>query len=241
MKKNLLTCSLVLLSLTIFAQSQPETKAFRNLKFYPFGLVTSTLQLGIEDFSKDNKRSSVAIFGLRYRKSNPDRFNNLSTQQGFDNWVGGTLLLERRFYVPKFTIRPQYERPEQTFGYGIYFAPFLKLDYNVNDIDYVEYTNVFENNVNKIQIVRKTGKINYFGGTGGVNVGYQFTIFQYLYVDAYLGGGLRLLHKTDKTKQTILPNSGNYYSSSFGSGAIETFTTQEGVVPNGGISLGIRW
>ncbi len=244
LKKTILLSAICLISSILIAQSNNqkiETKPFGTLKFYPLGLVTNTLQLGTEQFNKANNRSTVAILGLRYRKSQRENSSFSTNIDGFNNWKGATLLLERRIYVPKFKFRPHLEKPDQLFGSGVYVAPFIKLDYSINDIDITEYKNTLEGGVNKSQLVQTTGKINYFGGIGGLNLGYQLTLFQYLYLDAYLGGGLRLLNKNDKTKEKVLSNSNGYIGSFYDSGAIETFVVREGVVPNAGISIGIKW
>jgi hypothetical protein len=240
MKKILLLSAIYFICLSLNAQTKSiESRPFGTLKFYPLGLVTNSLQLGTEQFNKENNRSLVAILGLRYRKGNRNNIFS-SSNQGYNNWKGASLLLERRIYIPKFKFRNHLQKPDQLFGSGVYVAPYLKADYNVNDVDFTVFKNEVQGGVNKNTYVNTVGKINYFSGTGGINIGYQVTLFQYLYLDMFLGGGLRILNKNDKTKDTIVGNNG-FYESYYNNGAIETFVTREGVVPNGGISIGVRW
>ncbi|MCU0324603.1 MAG: hypothetical protein MUF45_05045, partial [Spirosomaceae bacterium] len=88
------------------------------------------------------------------------------------------------------------------------------------------------------EFVRYKGKIDYLGGTAGVNIGYQFTLFQHLYIDTYLGGGLRLLSKNENI-QRQQQQIGYYYNGD--NGAILEFVDKAGVVPNAGITVGVNW
>lgn len=210
------------------------------MKFYPFGLVTNSLQLGFEKFNNEKSRSMNVVFGIRYKKS--DGYNQLdptgNAYQNFTNWIGASVLLERRIYIPKLKSKFIDENPEKPFKYGVYLAPFLKLDYNQNDFDnsFYSYNNV--NGQSNYQLIRNKGKVDYFGGTAGLNIGYQFTLFQHLYIDTYLGGGLRLLSKNQNLERQ-LQQIGFLYNDA--NGAILEFVDKAGVVPNAGITVGVNW
>lgn len=238
-KQSIFTVLFLSFLVSAFAQGNPE-KTLTIMKFYPFGLVTNSLQLGLEKFNKDNNRSTNVIFGIRYKKSNGNiQFDaNGNSFENYNNWAGASILFERRIYIPKFKSKFIDENPERPFKYGVYLAPFLKVDYNVRDFDnsFYAYNNI--NGQSIYEFVRNKGKINYFGGTGGLNIGYQFTVFQHLYIDTYLGGGLRLLNKKENVEFNR-PAGVFYYSSD--NGAILEFVDKAGVVPNAGITVGVNW
>ncbi|MFN3852279.1 MAG: hypothetical protein ACK4NY_22780 [Spirosomataceae bacterium] len=240
MKKqfSVLLLAFLVFSTGTFAQKSDE-KPLTILKFYPLGLVTNSLQLGFEKFNKDFSRSTNVVFGVRYKKGNGNiQYDaNGNSFDNYNNWAGASILFERRIYIPKFKSKFIDENPEKPFKYGVYLAPFLKADYNVRDFDNSFYSYNNANGQSNTVLVRNYGKISYLGGTAGLNIGYQFTLFQYMYIDTYLGGGLRLLSKKENVNRSS--QNQTYYSGDYG--AIIEFVDKAGVVPNAGITLGVSW
>jgi hypothetical protein len=91
---------------------------------------------------------------------------------------------------------------------------------------------------------RNSGRISYLGVMPNMNIGLQFTIFQNLYIDTYIGGGIRFLsQKKSKEIKDIVPQNvhlSGYYGGN-DNGALTTFVIREGVQPNFGFSLGLNF
>lgn len=241
MKKQLLLIGLLALSFGTFAQE--NNKKLTVFKFYPFNLITSSLGLGLESFNAEQNRSTQFTFGVRYR--NADATNNNYYGSGsitnYSKWKGFNVGIERKIFVPTFKTRSK--NGVEKGRYGVYLAPFLRADYNQNDFDNSYYNPVVDPKQTNTYINEKVtyaGDATYIGIMPGVNIGFEFTLFQNLYIDAYLGGALRMLSKTENLKTGSNTTSGGccyYYSSS----VIDNWVKKEGVIPNIGLSVGVKW
>jgi hypothetical protein len=77
-----------------------------------------------------------------------------------------------------------------------------------------------------------------------MNIGLQFTLFQNLYIDTYIGGGIRFISQkiTNQKVDTIPTNATNYgYYGVNDNSALTTFIIKEGVQPNFGFALGLNF
>lgn len=235
MRNSILTILGIFIILQTNAQSliKESKKKHSVLKFQPTALATSALVLGKEYFNKDNTKSSLIFLGIRYQNtSNTVSFPANNSVEQMDKWIGGSLSLERRYYVPSFGNKANILDAN---AWGIYFAPALKLDYTQNKFEKSYYDYKYDSQGKSLGVFffdnKGTGK--YLGITPSANVGLQFVIFENMYIDAFVGGGVRFLKSSGQKAKT-----NNYGTSS--DGMLKEFIFKEGVLPNGGFSVGIR-
>ncbi|MCP9761464.1 hypothetical protein [Lacihabitans soyangensis] len=243
---------LAIFSLGTFATSaqQNEEKPLKIFKFQPFSLVTGSMNFGEEIFNKSRTRSTVIGLGIRYinRKNDIyDSYGTISAYKQNSKWQGATFSVERRFYVPGFFSGDKYSFINDKSKFGVYLSPGLKVEYNVNDYDkggfyYLTDSTKPNNMVSKFY--RNSGRISYLGLLPNMNIGLQYTIFQNLYIDTYIGGGIRFLsQKKSKEVKDTVPQNGNFtgYYGGNENGALTTFVIREGVQPNFGFALGLNF
>lgn len=239
MKKINFLILVLFTSLQVFSQEEKDLKIF---KFNPLQLATSSLSFSIENFNKEQDRSNNFTLGLRYRNDAND-YNfmqvgrNGEVLEQKDEWIGLTGVYERRFYVPKFKMgKPNFINTESSQN-GIYLAPSMRLDYTIRDYNLGNFEFQFDNNGNIISETTNfnSGKISYLGIMPSINLGIQFSIFQYGYIDLFVGGGLRVQIEDE---QEILQNTRGFYSG--GNNIITELVLRQGVRPNGGISIGVK-
>jgi hypothetical protein len=155
-----------------------------------------------------------------------------------DDWKGLTGIYERRFYVPSFKEgKPNFINTESSQN-GIYLAPSLRMDYTFRDYNLGSFEYQYDNTGKIISETTNynSGKVSYVGIMPSINLGVQFSIFQYGYIDLFVGGGLRVQFEDEKD---IIRNSSNAYYSG-GNNIITDLVLSQGVRPNGGISVGVR-
>jgi hypothetical protein len=203
---------------TIAQELKPKkTSVF---KFHPFSLITSSLVFGRETFNEQKTRSTVLTLGIRYKNSKENNYA-VNTTDPYNKWTGVSLGIEKRFYVPSFGTNTK--NPDSDSGeWGIYLGPELKVDYNSNKIKTAS-SNFTE--VNR----------NFLGVKPSVNIGIEFTIFKNMYLDAYLGGGIRFVNKSNLTSNYDFRNEfgdQNYI--------LTRVILAEGVRPNGGLTFGLK-
>ncbi|MBP8156582.1 MAG: hypothetical protein KAX81_06100 [Leadbetterella sp.] len=247
--KNLLLAIFTIATITASAQ-QTEEKTLKIFKFQPFSLITGSMNFGEEIFNKSKTRSTVIGLGIRYINREDDIYDNygaISSYKQNSKWQGATASIERRFYVPGFFSGDKYSFINNKSKFGVYLSPGLKVEYNVNDYDkgsfYYLTDSTKPNNITS-KFYQNSGRVAYLGVMPNMNIGMQFTIFQNLYIDTYIGGGIRFISqkKSKEIKDTIPPNvnSFGYYGANDNS-ALTTFVIKEGVQPNFGFSLGLNF
>ncbi|WP_255066535.1 hypothetical protein [Lacihabitans sp. LS3-19] len=237
-----------LFSLVFFAVSiaNAQEKNLKIFKFQPFSLITGSMNFNQEIFNKSQTRSTVFGIGLRYVNKdnevyNYDNFGNSTPYTQTNKWQGATASVDRRFYVPGFFSGDKYTFINEKAKFGVYLSAGLKLEYNINNYDNSSY--IYIPDTTKLnstyKLSKNTGKVSYLGIMPNMNIGMQFTLFQNLYIDTYIGGGIRFISKKISNEVNDGPANGyNYYVNS---NAIETFVIKEGVQPNFGFSLGLNF
>lgn len=228
-----------------FAQDK-EPEKLVLLKLYPIPLATSSMAFGAEMFNKEKTRSTNVILGIRYSN---EEMSSSATIDGknesitnFSKWSGLTGQIERRMYVPSFTRLEKGTWLDNYGSLGVYWAPTLKMDYSMNDFDksFFDYSRTNASTFGP-SILTNRGKVSYIGVTPSINIGLQFTMFQYLYLDFSIGAGIRLLDTNVITKEQSGGNAGQY-TSYYGLGnAIDNVIQRDGVQVTGGISIGVKW
>ena len=244
MKKLIL--SLILFT-GLYANAQEvKDKNLKIFKFQPFSLITGCMNFNQEMFNKERTRSTVIGLGIRYvNKKNENSYYGTSVLNytQLNKWQGVTASIERRLYVPGFFSGDKFSFINKKASFGVYFAPGIKAEFNQNKYDKGGYNQIIDNtkpNNYDFVFVKNEGKVNYLGVMPNMNIGMQFTLFQNLYIDTYIGGGIRFLSKKVIESKGD-SNAPGYYSNGFSSGAIETFIIKEGVQPNFGFALGLNF
>lgn len=239
------TYLLFALMLSAFAtKAQEKVEKLKIFKYHPFSLITGSLNVSQEIFNESSKRSFVIGLGIRYINKKED-YNyygaTTSTYEQFNKWQGGTVWAERRFYVPGLWTGDRYGFKNEKVKFGVYLAPGLKVEYNSNNYDKGGYNVIYppqKPDTPITQFINNSGKINYMGIMPNMNLGMQFTLFQNLYIDTFIGGGIRFLSKK-VINEKIDQGSGNGYFYGVRTEAIENFVIKEGVQANFGFGLGV--
>lgn len=233
----------IFLSGSAFAQENQD-KPLTLFKFYPLPLITNSMSFGVERMNSDQSRSVGLAVGVRYRRAENTQFDfqNGSNQSipNFNQWQGGFVHVERRFYVPVFKKHEQGTWLDSRGSTGVYWAPTLLMDYSVNEFDKSGFETIFQNGSSQ-PIVRQftnRGKVNLFSIKPSVVMGVQFSLFEHLYLDMSLGAGLRWLHKEESIQGGRL--SQGYYSSDLESPTDELLN-RAGVRISGQIAVGVKW
>lgn len=234
----------ILLFFAAFLANAQE-KNLKIFKFQPFSLITGSMNFNQEIFNNSRTRSTVIGLGLRYvNRENDiysyDTFGNSLPYTQTNKWQGATASIDRRFYVPGFYSGDKFTFINDKAKFGVYLSAGLKLEYNINNYDNSNYYYVTDSTkLNTYKFSKNTGKVSYLGIMPNMNIGMQFTLFQNLYIDTFIGGGIRFLSKKISNEVNDGPANGyNYYVNS---SAIETFVIKEGVQPNFGFSLGLNF
>lgn len=242
--KKVLLFTIVLFSTTIsYAQQAEKLSIFR---FQPFSLITGSLNFGGEFFNERQTRSTVVGIGIRYVNKEYDAnydYLNQTPYTQLNKWQGGTISIERRFYVPGFYTGEHYKFLNENARLGIYFAPQVKGEFNNNKYDFSSYYQVYKPetpNDYTTAFYENSGKINYLSIMPSMNIGLQFTLFQNLYIDTSIGGGIRILSKKviESKLSTGTGSYSNYYN--VDTPAIDQFIIKEGVQPNFSFALGLN-
>jgi hypothetical protein len=225
----------------VFGQN---TQAFKLLKFHPISLASGSLNMSEEFFNKKLNKSIIVGLGIRYFNENDigsyQYGISSSPVNQFNKWQGGSISLEKRIYLPSFS------EVEKSFLFskkntlGLYFSTGAKVEYNLNSFDNSRVTNKTDPNSGKIVEINiiDQGKNEFWGVLPNLNIGLQFTLFQNLYADIHIGGGIRFLKKN-----IITSNKNNYDRFYYDSIRIETinqFIVREGVQGNFGFALGFK-
>lgn len=248
MKKLIVSILLQIIFLNnIFAQ-ETKPKPFKIFKFLPFSLITGSLTMSQEKFNTEKNRSTILTLGVRYIKTNQEATNYTSTSQKnieqFNKWNGGMIGIERRFYVPSFKSGDKTLFLNEKTLFGVYLSTGLRLDYNSNEYDKSNYNYVYDPIKPNIQtgiFEVNTGRVNYIGAMPNMNIGIQFTLFQNLYIDTFIGGGIRFINKKIVRKTQSSNNQNSYFGDNLQIRSTENFMLKEGVQANFGCSLGLKF
>jgi len=227
-----------------FGQST-EPKSLTLFKFYPLPLITNAMSFGVEKMNRAQTRSTSLLVGIRYRRAEETFFNpylqNNATLDNFNQWQGGFMQWERRFYVPTFKRLDQGTWLDARGSGGVYWAPSLLVDYSVNSFDRSGFETLFPDQSGQpdIRPFVHRGDVRLFSVKPSLVMGVQYTLFEHLYFDMSLGAGLRWLTNTEDVEKTPNQSSG-YYSSNL-TNATDELLYRAGVRVSGQIAIGVKW
>jgi|GEM_PF-6644206 len=163
-----------LLFLCVSANSQSRTEDTNNparaiIKLSPLHFFSQTLELSVETLDPNYTRAFQISVALR------------SGQAEYIEGRGGGVTLAYRKYVRPLST-PSVRDP--AVFQGIYYSVYLKGDVFQGEEDYWGQSQFFKTKEN----VRSIGP--------GFIIGLQRTIFQVLYMDVYIGGGIKFADVT---------------------------------------------
>jgi len=225
MKKSFILSLILLFSLSAFAGNNwnPTTrKPFEDLrkpialKLSPFHFFDRQLSLTGEFFNKKFQRSTAVTLNLIYADNS----------KIYD--FGTSLNIERRFYPRGFN--PDTTNWFRNMARGFYFGLGVQGGYNeFTDREYNYYDPYNGYPTGPVDEVTITSQWL----TPSVSIGYQIILWEALYLDGYIGGGIKF-NDTKKTAKDGAANLNGYYSSP------DIFSRYyKGIIPRVGITLGM--
>lgn len=168
------------------------------IKVAPLLFFTQTFELSIEGMTPNFTRAVQLSFGYR------------SGQPGFKEGTGGTGTIAYRKYARPMN-KSLVKRPD--IKQGIYYSLFLKYDYFKGTEEYLN---------------QAAGDVTIRSMSPGFTLGIQRTMFEVMFVDFYLGGGIRF--PTIEYGYTDHPDEDHY----------DIFSpAYKGIYPTMGIRFGI--
>lgn len=213
-----LICSLIVGFVSInssFAQDDEDSISFSPMKnivkLAPFQFVDNTFFLGYESFNSDYTKSFN--LGLGFKTSNS--FN--------EEELGFKYEVQYRFYVNGFkNYTPK--RKEATYRRGIYASVYLsglytQIESEFSTFDPVGNFSTFRTNERTINAINP-----------GVTIGIQRSVWDILYIDFYVGGGVRFAGVRDS--DDLFPENNFAFQDIYDA-------DYEGVFPKIGINVGI--
>lgn len=198
------------------AEQQPISRYI--VKLSPQHFTQNSLKAGLESFNK-NHSLSVAVFITGRMEKNEDSYAG----EGYDGIAGE--LQVRKYISPMKTVTSKKNR---TFSQGIYGAVYVqggsysgdfKSEYSYYDPSGAPVTGVtydYEDHVGN------------WGG--GFTIGYQKTLWQVIFLEAFIGGGLQF---SDRIITGIKPDPSYFYYD----GILDPY--YRGILPKFGVNIGI--
>ncbi|MBL7875317.1 MAG: hypothetical protein JNL53_06610 [Cyclobacteriaceae bacterium] len=216
---------LLLFSLFVRGQEQPLLPLPRALfKVAPQNFTENTLKVGTEIFNKKKTKSYTVYLYGRFESNN----SNQPFYYGEAFYKGLGCEFQYRKYISP--LQNYITRKGKTYLQGIYFSGYLQgASYNNNgDFTYFSYDPTTGQQTNYIVNVEESIK-NW--GTG-FTIGVHRTLWNVLYIDAYVGGGIQWSDITRSSNS----NLNNYYYSSY---TDITDPAYQGIMPKIGLQVGI--
>jgi hypothetical protein len=230
MKKVIFTVLLITISSLVFGGNNWTNPIIRKtpfedlrkpivMKLSPFHFFDRQLSITGELFGHDYKRSLCISLAMIYADNS----------KVYD--VGTSITLERRFYPRGFN--PDTSNRNRNTATGFYFGMGAQVGYSEYN-DRTNYSNGYYDPM--------TGNYFYYNDnvtitsawiTPNITLGYQFILWDALYIDAYVGGGVKV-NDTKKTSKNIGIDFSRYYSDP---DILSRY--YKGVVPRVGLTLGM--
>lgn len=226
-KSAFLLCCLLLSSFLSFAGNNwnptgkkpyEELRKPIVLKLSPFHFFDRQLSLTGEFFNKNFTRSTAVTLNLIYADNS----------KIYD--FGTSFNIERRFYPRGFN--PDTSNYLRNLARGFYFGFGVQGGYNeFNDRE--AYRNYYDPTTGMYSTLNNDVTITSQWITPAVSIGYQIILWEALYVDGYIGGGIKF-NDTQKTSGSGTSNISQYYTSP------DIFSRYyKGIIPRIGITLGM--
>lgn len=218
MKKIAFCLWACLLVITVHAQEEDFIPLPNKIiKMNPWEFIDNTFFLEIEKFNPDQDESWNFGFGF---KTGYDWYG--------DEEIGGKLELSKRFYLKGMEVHyPKKDRNPHVLGVFVgFFARGVFTYKGQEDFIWNETTQ---------ESVRQTNERTVISAFPGVQLGVARTFWDILYIEGYIGGGVRYAFYEDSNPnfQQDDPYYSNYYDVSD--------AEYRGVAPNIGMKVGVAF
>lgn len=189
------------------------------LKLSPFHFFDRQLSLTGDFFDKSYRRSTAITLNLIYADNS----------RVYD--VGTSLQMERRFFPRGFM--PDTSNPNRNGASGFYFGMGLQLGYSeYNDLERYR-SSIYDPNTGMMIYTNDDVSITSMWASPMVSLGYQLILWDALYLDAYVGGGIKFNQTEKKANKKSLDIDQYYQDPDIIS------RHYKGIIPRVGITLGI--
>jgi hypothetical protein len=220
---------MILFSLSAFAGNNwnpVQRKRFEDLrrpiilKLSPFHFFDRQLSLTGEFFNKSYNRSTAITLNLIYADNS----------KIYD--AGTSFNIERRFFPRGFnTDTSNWIRNSAK---GFYFGLGVQGGINeFNDREYYQNYSIYDPITNTYSNLTDNVSIKSQWIAPAVSIGYQFVLWEALYVDAFVGGGIKI-NDTQKSSGNSSVNFSQYYNDP---SIVSRY--YKGIIPRVGITLGM--
>lgn len=224
--KAILPSFFLLLSFAAAGQVDEPANTPRALfKVVPQNFIENTLKIGVEFFNKKRTKSYSAYVYGRLESNNESQ----PYYYGDKYYKGlGSELQYRKYISP---LKSYTTRKGKNYLQGIYVSGYLQGASYVNEGDFLYYS--FDQNTGQqvrsyVNVTESVGNI----GTG-FTIGVHRTLWNVLFIDAYIGGGVQWsdIIRTTTPPTMLLNDYYGYYSI--------TDPGYQGIMPKFGLQLGI--
>jgi hypothetical protein len=227
MRKTTILISFLLLSLSSIAGNNwsPTKKInFEDLrkpivlKLSPFHFFDRQLSLTGEFFNKKYTRSTAVTLNLIYADNS----------KIYD--FGTSINIERRFYPRGFN--PDTSNWIRNMASGFYFGFGVQAGYNeFNDREF--YRSYYDPMTGQYSSLPNDVTITSQWVVPAVSIGYQIILWEALYIDAFVGGGIKF-NETSKSSPRANVDFSRYYDSP---DILSRY--YKGIIPRVGVTLGM--
>lgn len=223
MKKYLSLSLVVLLASSVIAQEIEQQPSRSVFKISPQHFTQNQLKMGFERFNKSYSRSfSLYLNGLL------DWYPN---EAGYDEGYSGIgAEFQYRKYLVPMTVHTT--KKGNTYFRGIYFSGYLQGGHYSGTQAGVYYD--YDPSTGTSTPTQYNYKDDIGNWGGGVTFGFQQTLWNKLYFEAYVGGGLQF---ADQITSGTVPDDPDYFYFYEPSGI--TALDYQGILPKIGIQIGI--
>lgn len=224
MRSPLLAILLISPSLT-FSQNEISPAPAALFKVVPQNFIDNTLKIGTEIFNKSRSKSvNIYLYGRWDGESGDQAF-----YYGETHYKGVGAEVQYRKYISP--LKQYTTRRNKNYLQGIYVGGYAQAASYSNEGDFILNNYDFNTGQRTSTLINIHESIGNWG-TGFV-IGVHRTLWNVLFIDAYLGGGIQW---SDVIRSVIPPNILNYsYGSYYGIGS----PGYQGIMPKFGIQLGI--
>jgi hypothetical protein len=201
------------------AQGDAEEFSRTVFKLSPQHFTQNSLKGGVEHFNKHHS-ASVAVFITGRMEKNEDSFYG----DGYDGLAGE--LQVRKYISPMTTIT---SRGDRVYQRGIYGAVYVQGGTYSGDFK-SEYS-YYDPNTGAFVTGAQYDYEEHTGNWGGgFTIGYQQTLWQVVFVEAFIGGGLQF---SDRITTGMVPDQSYFYYDSIWN------PYYRGILPKFGLNIGI--
>ena len=224
--KVILSVLLSILSIAVLGQSEEISAPPRALfKLVPQNFLENTLKVGFEVFNKNRSKSySLYLYGRLDNDNNAKQPNYYGDY--YYKGLGGEFQY-RKYISP---IKSYTTRRGKNYLQGIYVSGYLQGACYLNNGDFIFSS--YDSNTGQLSQTLITINESIYNVGTGFAIGVHRTLWNVLFFDAYVGGGVQW-SDVNRTTSPSIPASGypGYYDI--------TDPGYEGIMPKFGLQLGI--